>query len=117
MSETNEPLIVGPDMAQALICTWPELAAAMAELHLWNKGDVDDLHDVWMTGVPSPDYKVAIVGANFDERKPRVGDHMTHVVSPFILAKWIEKISAKRGFPYSSWQAFALTQGEVDLGF
>lgn len=106
---------VGVDMAQPVICTWVELARAMADLHRWEKAHVDELHDIWLKGVPSPDYKVALPGETFDERKPRQGDVLKHIVSPIPLANWIETLSAKRGFPYSAHQAMAITQGQVEL--
>lgn len=101
------------DTAQAVICTWLQLERAMYALHLGNKDDIERLHDVWLSGVPAPDYTVAVVGAAFDERKPRPGDNFKHVVSPLALAKWIEDVSAKRGFPYSSQQALDVTQGQA----
>ncbi len=116
MSATNEPLkAVGVNLAQPVICTWVELARAMADLHRWEKAPLDELHDIWLKGVPSPDYKVAVVGAVFDERRPRVGDVLKHILPPLPIANWIKQISAKRGFPYSDNQAMAITQGQVEL--
>lgn len=116
MSATNEYPIIALDLAQPIIATWVELAKALAPLHLWVKADVDELHDIWLKGVPSPQYKVAVPGKVFDERRPRQGDLLKHIVPPLPVANWIEKMSAKRGFPFTMRQALAITQGDVDLG-
>lgn len=119
MNTSNKPdhPIIGLDLAQPIQATWVELARALAPLHRWVKADVDELHDIWLKGVPSPEYTVAVPGAVFDERRPRAGDKLIHIVPPLPVARWIEKLSAKRGFPFTMRQAFAITQGEVDLGF
>jgi hypothetical protein len=106
---------IGVDLAQPVICTWVELARAMADLHRWEKAPLDELHDIWLKGVPTPDYRVAVPGAVFDERRPRPGDVLKHIVPPLPIARWIEQISARRGFPYSAKQAIAITQGQVEL--
>lgn len=104
------------DMARPLECTWLQLQQAMYPLHLNNPGDVTRLHDVWLYGgVPSPSYRVALPGEQFDERNPRPGDHLVHLVMPTALATWIEEMSAKRGFPYSAQQAMNITQGKVSI--
>ena len=115
MSATNKQIVL--NTAEPLIVTWIELRNALAPLHLWVKADVDELHDVWLKGAPSLTYKVALPGEVFDERKPRPGDVFKHIVPPMAVAHWIEKISAKRGFPYSFRQSLAITQGEIDPGY
>jgi len=111
----NQPIIL--NKADALFCTWLELCKAMEPLHQGNPADVNRLHDVWLDGVPAPEYKVAIQGARFDERTPRPGDHFKHIISPLPLAKWIQEVSARRGFPYSERQSVAIAMGEIDTGF
>lgn len=82
-------------------------------MHQGNQDDINRLHDVWLSaGVPAPDYTVAIPGAAFDERKPRVGDHFNHVVNPLAVAKWVQDVSQRRGFPYSELQALQIVMGE-----
>lgn len=104
-------------MANALICTWLELEKALEPLHLNDKADVDELHDIWLSqGVPAPSYRVALPGERFDERNPRPGDNLKHVVNPLAVAKWIQDVSAKRGFPYNERQAINMTQGVMDDG-
>lgn len=114
MKQSDTPITV--DMAQVLECTWPQLKQAMYPLHLNNADDVNRLHDVWLYGgVPSPEYRVALPGERFDERTPRPGDNLVHLVMPTALAQWIEEMSARRGFPYSSQQAMNITQGKVSI--
>lgn len=116
MSGTNEPVkAVGVDVAQPVICSWVQLARATQDLHRWEKGPLDELHDIWLKGAPTPDYQVAVAGKTFDERRPRVGDVLTHIVPPLPIAQWIKTMSARRGFPYSDRQALAITQGQVEL--
>jgi hypothetical protein len=109
------PIII--DQTQALFCTWLQLYKALEPLHQGNQADINRLHDVWLDGVPSPQYKVAVPGKVFDERHPRQGDYLVHIVSPLNLAKWIQEVSARRGFPYSERQSLSIALGQEDYGF
>ena len=108
---------VNLDLAQPLIATWLELQAAFAPLHMHEDAEVNRLHDIYVNSVPAPSYTVAVPGANFDERKPRVGDNFKHVINPLALAKWIREVSTRRGFPYSERQALNIALGIEDYGF
>lgn len=103
--------------ANPLICTWLELERAFAALHMGDPADVNRLHDVYVNSVPDASYRVALPGKAFDERHPRAGDHLKHVINPLALAKWIEEVSAKHGFPYTARQAMNIAQGIEDYGF
>jgi hypothetical protein len=103
--------------ANPLVCTWLELRAAFAALHLNIEADVTRLHDVYVNSVPDASYRVALPGEMFDERRPRPGDNLKHVINPLALAKWIEEVSAKHGFPYTARQALNIAQGIEDYGF
>lgn len=100
-----------------LICTWLELRWAFEQLHMNDEADVGRLHDIYVNSVPAPDYRVALPGQSFDERNPRAGDNLKHVINPLALMKWIEEVSTKHGFPYSSRQAFNIIDGVEDYGF
>ncbi len=95
-----------------LTVTWRELCLAMAALHLFEKADVDALHDVWKFGAPLPESRV-LNPVGYDERKAQRGNYEARVVFPMMLAKWIMDVSNRRGFPYNEAQAIALTQGQV----
>ena len=113
---TQSPIIISH--ADALFCTWVQLYAALEPLHQGDKADVDRLHDIWLTaGVPAPSYTVALPGKRFDERHPRPGDHLTHILPPTALVKWIQDVSARRGFPYSERQSLSIAMGREDYGF
>ncbi len=100
-----------------LICTWLELTAAFSPLHMDDPADVNRLHDVYVNSVPAPSYRVELPGQSFDERNPRPGDHLKHVINPLALAKWIEEVSIKHGFPYTARQALNMINGVEDFGF
>lgn len=104
--------VVQLNYSAPLVCTWNQLARAFADLHLWDKADVDRLHDVFVNSVPSPQYTVAIRGAKFDERNPRPGDFFEHVINPLALTQWIKEVSAKRGFPFDDRTARQIMDGQ-----
>lgn len=104
------------DLVTPLICTWLELVKVFEPLHMHEQSEVDRLHDIYVNSVPDLSYTVAVPGARFDERKPRPGDNLKHIINPLALAKWIQQISAKRGFPYSERQALNIVFGVEDYG-
>lgn len=103
--------------ANPLVCTWLELQAAFSSLHENNEADVNRLHDIYVNSVPDLSYRVALPGKSFDERRPRQGDNFKHVINPLALAKWIEDVSKRRGFPYSVRQSLNMVFGMEDYGF
>ena len=113
LNDYNKQLIVG----NPLVCTWLELRAAFATLHDNVEADVNRLHDVYVNSVPDASYTVALPGKSFDERRPRHGDNLKHVINPLALAKWIEEVSKARGFPFNARQALNLIYGIPDYGF
>lgn len=113
LNNYNSQILAG----NPLVCTWLELQAAFASLHENNEADVNRLHDVYVNSVPDLSYTVALPGKSFDERRPRAGDNLKHVINPLALAKWIEDVSNRRGFPYNARQALNMIFGIPDYGF
>jgi hypothetical protein len=95
-----------------LILSWRELAEVMSPLHLWEKGDVDALHDIWKFGAPSPQSRILVL-KNYDERKAQAGNFEARIIFPKMLTKWIIDVAFKRGIAMTEMQAIALTQGHV----
>jgi hypothetical protein len=95
-----------------LILTWRELAEVMSALHLWDKADVDALHDIWKFGAPIPQSRI-LAPKHYDERLEQAGNYEARIIFPMMLVKWIMDVSTRRGFPYTEVQAIALTQGHA----
>ena len=98
-----------------VLATCPQLLDALSILHMYQEPYLSDLIDIWKESVPEINIKQKfLVGLqHYDPRN----DHITrrHVL-PFSLAKWIEEVSAKRGYPYTYQQALNLVKGEEDYG-
>lgn len=95
-----------------LVLTWRELSSAMAALHLFDKADVDALHDIWKFGAPIPQSRI-LSPKGYDERLAQDGNFEARIVFPMMLVKWIVDVSTRRGFPFTEVQAIALTQGHA----
>lgn len=95
--------------------TFREISDATSWLHLNHTGDLAMLHDVWMQGAPSPRSRI-LVTKGYDPRKSQPGNVEERLILPMPFAKWIQDVSARRGFPYTLEQSIKLTFGEADYG-
>lgn len=66
-------------------------------VHLWNKADVDNLHDVWLRGSPSPD-SIVRVAAGYDPRLAQKGADERRLILYVVLEQWLEDVGKRRGF-------------------
>lgn len=103
------------NQTKPLICTFMQLSAALAPLHLWNPGYVADLHDVWKKGAPTPN-SIIRNPKDYDERKQQAGNYEARIVFPSLLAQWIENVATARGIPCTPQQAFLAVMGHADIG-
>lgn len=82
-----------------LICTFYELTFALRSLHGWQKPLIDDLHDIWRSGAPTPDSRVLNPNA-YDPRIPfQRGNYEKRLVLPTPLTQWVQNAVAQRGIP------------------
>lgn len=79
-----------------IIATFPELFYAMKSLHRFQKKHVDNLHDCWMKGAPSPRSRV-LNPKGFDERKAQHGNYVARIVFPTLLTKWVQETAHEIG--------------------
>lgn len=98
-----------------LIVTFRDLRAAMAPLHMHEKAWVDALHDVWLTGGPTPD-SIIRNPKGYDPRKRQPGNVEKRIVSPLPVAIWMQQVSAARGMALTSRQALNILAGDADYG-
>jgi hypothetical protein len=98
-----------------MFLTFRELSGVTSWLHLNHTGDLAMLHDVWMQGAPSLDSRI-LVTKGYDPRKFQPGNVEERLILPIPFAKWIQDVSARRGFPYTFEQSIKLTFGEADYG-
>lgn len=105
----EKPLQIKP-----LSLTFRELRDVFAPLHLFDPVMVDDLHDIWKMGAPTPD-SIIRDPREYDERRRQPGNFEARLILPTQLMKWILSATAKRGMPISAAQAAALLEGKVQL--
>lgn len=96
----------------AKFVTFVELCTALRPLHQFDPSMVNDLHDVWKQGAPSPD-TIIRNPKDYDERKRQAGNVEKRLMLPLPLMGWIERATAKRGMPVSAAQAAALLEGKT----
>lgn len=100
---------------KALVVSWLDLYNALFDLHKGAKVYVDQLHDIWKFGAPSPD-SIIRDPRHYDERLRQRGNVEKRVVFPTPLARWIEQTSAAWGHPYTHRQAMNMLYGVPDYG-
>lgn len=79
-----------------MICTFLQLQCALQGLHRWQKPLVDDLHDVWLKGAPTPDSRI-LQPRGYDPRKAQAGNMEKRIVLPAQLEAWVQQTGARRG--------------------
>lgn len=105
-----------PITAKPITATFRQLAAATADMHLWNRRYLSTLHDLWLKGAPTPD-SIIRSPKGYDPRKAQAGNFEARLILPTQLARWIEDVTAARGMPLTYRQSLRIAQGEVDYGF
>ncbi len=79
-----------------IIATFPELFYALKSLHRFQKKHVDNLHDIWMKGAPTPNSRV-LNPKGYDPRKAQVGNFESRIVLPTLLSKWVQETAHEVG--------------------
>ena len=112
----TEPMI---NAGKPLICTFRELAQVTHALHQNDRGWLDNLHDVWMMGAPTPN-SIVRDPKHYDPRLKQKGNYEARIVFPTALAKWVISCIQTRGFNMTIEQAFdvidtafALASGDI----
>lgn len=105
----------GIELGKPVIVTFRDLRAALFALHQNIKADVDSLHDVWLTGAPTPD-SIILNPKGYDPRMAQAGNIEKRIISPVTLAKWIQDTSARRGMPLDWRQCLNIAEGRADYG-
>lgn len=95
--------------------TFYELAMALQTLHLWDRGALQDLNDIWRSGAPSPQ-SIIRNPKGYDERKQQPGNYEARLLLPTPLAEWIVDRSVKIGMPLTLRQAANMIEGKADYG-
>lgn len=98
-----------------LVCTYRELAGALAPLHGGDAGLLAGLHDIWLEGAPTPD-SIIRNPRGYDPRLYQPGNVERRLVLPNKLAAWVQQASAQRGMPLAARQAYNLIAGHADYG-
>jgi hypothetical protein len=83
-------------MQKPLIITFRDLAHKLAPLHLWHKTAVDDLHDIWKKGAPTPN-SIVRNPVGYDPRKIQPGNYEARIVVPSMLTQWVIDVCKSRG--------------------
>lgn len=97
-----------------LVVTFVDLCAALEPLHLNERARIDELHDIWMKGAPSPDSRI-LMPNHYDPRLRQPGNVEKRIVIHTMLAQWIMDTSRLRGFPYTMAQSLAVIGGEIEV--
>lgn len=100
---------MGDGKRKPVICEFWQLAYALRKLHMWQKTDVDNLHDVWMKGAPGPE-SIVRNPAVFDVRGIQAGNIERRAVYPKQLAQWVEDVTKRRGIEVTPAQALELVR-------
>lgn len=92
-------------------CTFHTLMYSLQSLHVWNKADVDRLHDIWKSGAPTPN-SIIRNPKIYDPRKPQDAvNHEARLVIPNLLEQWIEDVASRRGLTYQPGDAARIIEG------
>jgi hypothetical protein len=87
--------------------TFRALAAALEPLHLWNKADVDRLHDIWKMAAPSPN-SIIRNPTGYDPRLRQLGNVEKRLLLPTPLGQWVVDVTTRRGEPMPLERAVAM---------
>lgn len=83
---------------KAIICTYYDLAWALNPVHMFNKADMNRLHDVWKMGAPVPSSRI-MQPKIYDPRIPQ--QHLGNVEKRIILrkplAEWTQDVLQRNG--------------------
>lgn len=98
-----------------LLVTCPQLIQAFESLHLYQKGYVDTLMDIWLESPPeiNVNQKILVELKNYDPRKDTI---TRRYILPQPLAQWIHEVSASRGMPFTYQQSYNILRGVPDYG-
>ena len=99
-----------------LICTFVQLRDALEPMHMNAPADVDNLHDIWRRGAPTPESGIFNPAVSYDERKVQPLNHVARIIPPSHLVKWITDVTARRGMPITPKQALNILSGKADYG-
>lgn len=91
-------------MQKPLIITFYELAQNLAPLHMWHRADVDNLHDIWLRGAPTPN-SIVRNPTHYDPRKIQAGNFEARIVVPSMLTQWVVDVCQRRGITPEVGQA------------
>lgn len=83
-------------MQKPIIITFRDLAQNFAPLHLWHKPDVDNLHDIWAKGAPTPN-SIVRNPKNYDPRLIQYGNYEARIMIPAMLTQWVVDVCQRRG--------------------
>lgn len=83
-------------MQKPLIITFRDLAHNFAPLHQWYPPDVDNLHDIWSAGAPTPN-SIIRNPKHYDPRKLQAGNFEAHIIIPSMLTQWVVDVCKRRG--------------------
>ena len=81
-----------------MFVTWRHLWASLYPLHMNIKADVDNLHDIWKRGAPSPRSRV-LLPAGYDPRVQQPGNFEERLMLFTTLGKWVSDVTTRRGSP------------------
>jgi len=97
--------------------TFIRLAYVFQALHMWNKPDVDNLHDIWQRGAPTPN-SIIRNPIHYDPRLPQKGNYEARIVFPNMLLAWARELARKRGVKATDEQLLGMldTVGAIFSG-
>ena len=100
---------------QLLLTTCPNLIKALQPLHWYQQPYLDLLIDIWLESAPeiNRSQKILLEMKEYDPRKDTITRRWV-LTQP--LAKWVEEVSFKRGFPFSYRQALDIIKGNANYG-
>jgi hypothetical protein len=76
--------------------TFYQLAVSLQVIHVWNKPDVDRLHDLWLKGAPTPDSRLLDM-KNYDPRTVQAGNVEKRLIIPPSFVDWFNDVAKRRG--------------------
>lgn len=99
-------------MQKPLIITFHELSRNLAPLHQWHKADVDNLHDIWVKGAPTPN-SIVRNPVGYDPRKFQPGNYEARIVIPSMLTQWVIDVCQRRGITPEVGQRLVMGKQKV----
>jgi len=104
-----------PNNTELILATCPDLLGALVVLHMWEQPYVDLLIDIWNQSPPEISIKQKLL-VGLKKYDPRRDNITRRYVLPNSLAKWVQDVSEKRGYPFSYIQSLNLVKGTKDYG-